>query len=177
MVLLKSVAQAIPSYVMSVFRIPQSICEELERSMNNFWWGRNRANKNDICWTAWESLCERKETRGLGFRKLQQFNQALLAKQAWRLLTNRNSLAARIYKARYYPNKELFDAALGPQPSYIWRSIHGTFLLVCSRSRWRVGMGDDIRVWGDLWVPSKQDPFILTAPYRELVNAKVSSLK
>jgi hypothetical protein len=38
-IFLKSVAQAIPTYVMSCFRIPISICEKLQRPISNFWWG------------------------------------------------------------------------------------------------------------------------------------------
>ena len=38
-VLLKSIIQAIPSYVMSVFLLPTTMCEEIERMMNAFWWG------------------------------------------------------------------------------------------------------------------------------------------
>ena len=38
-ILLKSVVQAIPSYVMSVFLLPVLLCEDLERMMNSFWWG------------------------------------------------------------------------------------------------------------------------------------------
>lgn len=38
-VLLKSVAQAIPTYVMSCFQIPASICENMRRPISNFLWG------------------------------------------------------------------------------------------------------------------------------------------
>lgn len=38
-VLIKPVAQAIPSYCMGAFLIPSSLCEELERIMNSFYWG------------------------------------------------------------------------------------------------------------------------------------------
>lgn len=37
-VLIKSVIQAIPSYVMSVFLLPKKLGEDLERLMNKFWW-------------------------------------------------------------------------------------------------------------------------------------------
>ena len=49
--------------------------------MNAFWWGRNKAEKSGICWTSWNSLCQRKADGGLVFRKLLEFNLALLTKQ------------------------------------------------------------------------------------------------
>ena len=49
---------------------------------------------------------------GMGFRDLQSFNLAMLAKQVWRLLTNPDSLCARVLRARYYPNGELLKAKM-----------------------------------------------------------------
>jgi hypothetical protein len=39
LVLIKSVAAALPSYAMSSFLLPLSICNELDRIFKNFWWG------------------------------------------------------------------------------------------------------------------------------------------
>ena len=64
---LKTVTQAIPSYAISVFLIPKSLCDEIERMMNSYWWGRSRGNQKGVCWTAWEKLCIRKEDGGLRF--------------------------------------------------------------------------------------------------------------
>ena len=47
-------------------------------------------------------MCKSKMNGGIGFRNLQAFNLAMLAKQGWRLISNPNSLVAQIYKARYY---------------------------------------------------------------------------
>ena len=49
-------------------------------------------------------MCWPKETGGLGFRDLQSFNLAMLAKQGWRLIQNEDSLVSRILRAKYYSN-------------------------------------------------------------------------
>ena len=39
-VLIKVVAQVIPTYAMSCFKIPDSLCDELTSLIHNFWWGQ-----------------------------------------------------------------------------------------------------------------------------------------
>jgi hypothetical protein len=48
-VLLKAVVQAIPSYSMSVFLLPTSLCKDLNRLMQKIWW-KNGANSSGIHW-------------------------------------------------------------------------------------------------------------------------------
>ena len=38
-ILIKVVAQAIPTYTMSCFKLPDSLCDELTSLIRNFWWG------------------------------------------------------------------------------------------------------------------------------------------
>jgi hypothetical protein len=38
-VLIKSVAQAIPTYTMEVFMLPASTCEDFTKLIRKFWWG------------------------------------------------------------------------------------------------------------------------------------------
>jgi hypothetical protein len=109
-VLIKSVAQAIPVYVMSVFLLPGPLHEGLTRVIQKFWWGETRG-KRKTHWIAWDKFTKAKGEGGLGFRDLKIFNQALLARQAWRLIDRPESLCARVLKAKYFPNGNLFDTA------------------------------------------------------------------
>ena len=39
-VLIKAVAQYIPTYSMGVFQLPKKLCEELDAMCTKFWWGQ-----------------------------------------------------------------------------------------------------------------------------------------
>ncbi|KAJ9184739.1 hypothetical protein P3X46_004435 [Hevea brasiliensis] len=99
-ILLKSKAQSIPSYCMSVFGIPISLCEELQRMMNSFRWGSNGNGHRRIHWLSWHKICSRKEFGGLGFRNLHCFNIAMLGQQGWKIISNPNAFLSRILKAK-----------------------------------------------------------------------------
>ncbi|KAJ8649331.1 hypothetical protein MRB53_002354 [Persea americana] len=102
-ILLKNVAQAIPSYCMSMFLLPVSLCDELQKMMNSFWWGSSPASGKKIHWLSWDRLSSHKEFGGLGVRNLHGFNLAMLGKQAWKLASHPSSLVNRIFKAKDYP--------------------------------------------------------------------------
>ena len=50
---------------------------------------------------------------GLRLRDIKLSNLALLARQAWRVLTDPNSLSARILKAKYFATTEFLHVILG----------------------------------------------------------------
>lgn len=60
---------------------------------------------------------------GLGFRDLRLFNQALLARQAWRLLEFPDSLCARLFKSKYHPNGRLEDTVVSGNRSPTWQAF------------------------------------------------------
>ena len=66
-----------------------------------------------IAWVSCRRMCKSKNKRGIGFRNLQAFNLAMLAKQAWRILSNPDSLVARVLKARYFLTGDFLNAKLG----------------------------------------------------------------
>lgn len=120
--MLRTVAQALPNYTMNIFPLPLDLCKDLERMINSYWWGANRAG-GGIKWKSWTTLSKPKHEGGMGFRELHDFNVALLGKQGWRLQTQPETLLAKVFKARYYPTSDFLNSSLGYNPSFTWRSI------------------------------------------------------
>lgn len=92
-VLLKAVLTAIPAYAMSCFMLPASLCKQIQSLLTRFWWD-SKHNVRKMCWVAWSRLTLPKNLGGLGFRDITCYNQALLAKIAWRLIREPHSLLA-----------------------------------------------------------------------------------
>uniref|UniRef100_A0A803PEX7 RNase H type-1 domain-containing protein n=1 Tax=Cannabis sativa TaxID=3483 RepID=A0A803PEX7_CANSA len=158
-ILIKAVIQVIPCYVMSCFRITKGIIHEIESLIARFWWG-STSNKHKIHWGNWRKLCKLKENGGMGFRDLEDFNQSILAKQGWKLITEPDCLLSRVLKALYFPNETFFEANLGHFGSSVWKGILWGRDLLAKGYRWCVGNGAKIRVNEDPWLP-RQIPFHL----------------
>lgn len=77
-------------------------------------------------------MCGKKAVGGIGFKRIHEFNVALLGKQGWRLFTRPELLVSQVYRARYYPIGNFLDAGWGSNPSYAWRIItllRGLFMM------------------------------------------------
>lgn len=55
--------------------------------------------KKSIHWLSWKVLYQAKDCGSMGFRDLECFNLAMVAKQAWRLVTKPFALLSRLLKA------------------------------------------------------------------------------
>ena len=151
-VLIKSVAMAIPIFSMACFKLPSGLCQHINAIIRSFWWG-SKDGKRKMCWVAWKEMTKSKFMGGMGFRDIELFNLALLARQGWRIMQNPTTLSARMLKAVYFPNNDFLDADLRPHPSKVWRAImEGKAVLAQGLIR-RIGTGEDTNPWNDNWLP------------------------
>uniref|UniRef100_A0A2N9FBI7 Reverse transcriptase domain-containing protein n=1 Tax=Fagus sylvatica TaxID=28930 RepID=A0A2N9FBI7_FAGSY len=151
-VLIKAVIQALPTYSMSCFLLPNQWCADLNSLAAKYWWGGGSAARK-IHWSKWSELCKSKENGGLGFRDWRAFNIALLAKQGWRLLTNTHSLFYKTFKAKYFSSGTFLQAKVGSNPSFLWRSFLAAREVLRDGMTWKVGNGRSIDIWLDKWTP------------------------
>jgi hypothetical protein len=52
---------------MGGFLLPTSLCDEIEKIMNSFYWGSKKNGARGINWMRWDKLTLHKKFRGLGF--------------------------------------------------------------------------------------------------------------
>ncbi|KAK3211741.1 hypothetical protein Dsin_016447 [Dipteronia sinensis] len=109
-------------YMMSIFQLLVGLCKDLGALISEFWYD-SRDGKWKISWIKWDDLCLPKSCGGLGFKDLHMFNQSLLVKQAWRTLKCPDSLAAKVFKAKYFKRNDFLQASLKYGCSHTWRSI------------------------------------------------------
>ena len=146
-VLIKAVVQAIPTYTMYCFKFSLGLCHEIEVFIRKFWWGQ-RGDRRKIHWVKWKNMCETKSEGGMGFKELPLFNDALLAKQTWRLLHNKNSLFYKAFKSNFFPDCSIMEAKESHGSSYAWRSILIGRKVIRRGAKWRVRNGELIKHWG-----------------------------
>lgn len=124
-VLIKSIIQAIPSYIMFILRLPKNFCKAITSAISNFWWRSNQRSKG-IHWKKWETMCNSKSMGGLGFRNFHHLNSSLLSKQAWRMHLKPNAYWALTLKSIYCERADLWTVNSKTGDSWVWkRLLHG----------------------------------------------------
>lgn len=139
-------------YAMSCFKLLLTFCYDIEALIRKFQWGQ-RGNQRKIHWSKWKSLCQPKSLGGMGFKELQKFNEAMLAKQVWLLIDNQTSLFYRFLKEKFFPNGSIFYVKEG-NGSFAWKSILKGRDVISKRVQQGVGNGALIRIYHDNWLPN-----------------------
>ena len=120
--LLKSVIQAIPTFSMACFLLTKKVCKTLTSGMAKFFWSSS-IDRRSMHWISWDKLATPKCKGGMGFRDIYGFNLAMLARQAWCMLSNPDSLCARVLKGRYFLDSDFMQAAAPKSASATWKAI------------------------------------------------------
>ena len=134
------------------FKLPISLCKEIEAMISKFWRGQGDSKK--IHWMKWSSLCSSKSIDGMGFRDIQKFNNALWTKQVWRLIHQKDTLLYKVFNAKHFPHGSIMDTSAPQKCSYAWRSILQAREVIEKCAIWRVGSEHGIDVWKHRWLPN-----------------------
>ncbi|ONI05057.1 hypothetical protein PRUPE_6G353900 [Prunus persica] len=142
-ILIKSVAQVVPTYLMGIFKFPKSLCK--------------KQDEIKVHWISWATLGLPKNQGGMGFKDFNDFNLALPAKQCWRLIMKPNSQWPQPLKARYFSECSFLEAKKGGRASWAWASLLEGRKIILQGARWQILNGRQAKLWTDCWIPSLHD--------------------
>ena len=98
--LIKSTLASMPIYQLSLFRMPKIIAKRLEKLQKDFLWGGGSLERK-VHLINWEVVCTQKEKGGLGIRKIDLLNKALLGKWIWRFAFEKDNLWKKVIGVKY----------------------------------------------------------------------------
>ncbi|GAB4841386.1 hypothetical protein Ancab_039697 [Ancistrocladus abbreviatus] len=143
---------------MSIFRMPAKVVQKVDILRRRFLW-RGSSLQKGLAWVKWETVCQPKSQGGLGVKRMQEFNLALLGK--WVRSEKQEGVALWVLVCAAKYGARWLSINSGP-PSQASAWAKDIYQLYWQRSRnlgpifsgfTRVlGNGRDTLFWEDPWV-------------------------
>ncbi|CAL5422878.1 unnamed protein product [Camellia sinensis] len=135
---------------MQTTELPQSVCKYLDRLNINFIWG-DLPGKRKVHLVNWKQVCKSKQEGGLGIKRAEDHNLALLTKLGWKLISDKDTQWSAVLRGKYLHKESLMDWPSNRLASHTWRSIIKTRDLLKKCVKWPIGNGQNISFWNDWW--------------------------
>ncbi|KAJ9561536.1 hypothetical protein OSB04_006696 [Centaurea solstitialis] len=149
--LINSVLHSLQLYWMAIFNFPMAVIHDINRVFRNFLWHQDFDGKGG-CRVGWDSVCKPLSNGGLGFKRLDIWNKALLTRHIWDLATNRDSLWVKWVLRLAFKEINLWVVRKSTRWSWVLtklmelRPMVRRFLRVC------VGNGHSTNAWEANWL-------------------------
>jgi hypothetical protein len=156
--LLKFVANAIPTYLMSLFLISKSFCSEITAIMRKFWWNFPQDKKHSLAFLSWDTICQHKALGGLGIRPLKFLNHSLLARLGWKFTINDLAPWVAVLKSNYLKdNGSFLETSSSPTSSWLWKGLLNNREVVKKGACISISNGAHVDVWSSPCIPLLPD--------------------
>ncbi|RVW94174.1 putative ribonuclease H protein [Vitis vinifera] len=150
--LIKSTLASIPIYFLSLIRIPKAVTKRIEKIQRDFLWGGGSLERKAHL-IKWKVVCSPKEERGLGIRKIDLLNKALLGKWVWRYAYEKENLWKMVIGVKYgqegcgWRTKDVCE----PYGVGLWKEIMKEADWCWESIDFKVGRGLEFCFWTDKW--------------------------
>ena len=154
-VLVKSLLNTVPNYVMQGAALLAHLCDKLDKINRDFLWG-STTEKRRMHLVGWNKVIRPIEEGGLGIQAARAKNIALLAKLNWRLYQEKDALWAKVILRKYCSISR--QTARDPDKlpcSPCWTAVKTGFPTFVDGICWSVGRRSKLKFWEDKWVKGK----------------------
>lgn len=121
----------------------------LDKMTRKFWWKGSGKNNRFLASIGWNHLCRPKRSGGLGFRKFEDMNLALLSKLGWNMAARSPLRWVEVLHKKYCASGNFFDVNPNSYQSKGWNDIMATREIIIANSCFLVGSGKRVKqIWG-----------------------------
>ncbi|KAJ9561644.1 hypothetical protein OSB04_006804 [Centaurea solstitialis] len=149
--LIISVLHSLQLYWMAIFNFPMAVIHDINKVFRNFLWHQDVEGKGG-CRVGWDSVCKPLCNGGLGFKRLDLWNKALLARHIWDLATNRDSLWVKWVLRVALKGVQLWSARKSVRWSWVLAKLMELRSVVRRFLRVSIGNGQSTNAWEANWL-------------------------
>ncbi|GJT84747.1 putative RNA-directed DNA polymerase, eukaryota, reverse transcriptase zinc-binding domain protein [Tanacetum coccineum] len=172
--LVQSVIASMHVYWASVFILPSRILLEIEQLMRGFLWCQGGLSRGKAK-VAWEVVCLPKDEGGLGIRRLDLFNKALMTTHIWKLLSMKESLWVKWIHKYKIRDRNFWELPCRGNMTWGWRKILQLRPLIREFFKYKIGNGNNVSLWYDHWCSISPLASIIVTRYINRDGLKTSS--
>ena len=110
--------------------------------------------------------------RDLGLKSLHQWNEALMARHLWNVISDRESIWVKWVKIHWLRGKSVWTVETHTNTSWSWKQILSLRDKIRNFVHFRIGNGNRCNFWLDKW--NDKGPLCDLVNHEDLRNAKVS---
>lgn len=152
-ILIQSTLASIPIYYMGICFLPVSVIAKIKRIQCAFWWG-HEDSKRRLHFLNWDYFCRPKNEGGLGIRNMEMVNKSLVAKLAWRFITEKDAIWVKLLTTKYLKSSSFWECNRPKKVNRTWDSILKVRDMLRRGACWSVGTGNCINLLSDPWIPN-----------------------
>jgi hypothetical protein len=137
-------------FMLSFLEIPVGVRKRLDFFRSSFFWQTDETKKKYRL-TRWNMVCRPKDQGGLGIEVLELKNKCLLSKWLFKILTE-EGMWQQLITNKYIKNQTLAQVEAKPSDSPFWKGLMHVKDDFLKRGAFKLGNGEDIRFWEDVWL-------------------------
>nr|XP_043626221.1 uncharacterized protein LOC122597720 [Erigeron canadensis] len=166
--LIKSVLSSLQVYWSSVFILPKGVTDDIEGLFRSFLWSHGELKRGKAK-VKWSNVCMPKAQGGLGIKSLVTWNNALMAKHAWNIVTNKRSFWVNWIADERLKGRNFWEMHAFSNTAWGWRKIMKNREILRSHIVYKLGNGLNTSAIFDNWHPA--GPLSSFISYRDAYDA------